>query len=233
MTLSTIGGMPIAEIEQALTAALTRSLCVAPADRPAFIARHLADGEAAATALLPAQPKPPAELDAAVANLAALAKEAVNVAARHGDQPLQRIADYLLRSSGRPGLRLEGDIVVEEEAAPPPAAAEAAGSSPAAAAAAPPTAAAAAAAASTSGGVLAAALQKSSAATAGASASKPTLGSRPSKVLPAVIGAFQEEAAKRIAKHVDEDVIAEAMRAGAAAGGTKTDGSVEALNEER
>ena len=45
-------------------------------------------------------------------------------------------------------------------------------------------------------------------------ATKPTFGKTPSAILPSVIGAFEEKAAERMAKEVDESLIEQAMMAG-------------------
>ena len=124
-----LGGVPLADVEAALSAALNASLCVPARERPAFIARRLVGDATDALPALPAER--PAELEDELAELSELVRDAVNCAARHADQPLQRIADHLLRQGREKlGLQLAGD---DEELALGRAEAEAAAAAAAAA----------------------------------------------------------------------------------------------------
>lgn len=211
-----LGGSPIAEVEAALSAALTASLRVPSRERPAFIAELLvaaAEGKPAAAAAWADAPKTkPPGFDDELEEISELVRNAVNCAARHADHPLHRIADHLLRQ-GRStvGLTLPGDDAFEAAVAPPLAVMNAPSAEPV-----PP-----AAPSSSSGNPLAAIIEQRRA--GGASRDVPVLGKSSSTVLPSVIGAMQEEAAKRIAKNVDEGVIAEAMKAGAKMEGMQPD----------
>lgn len=212
-----IGGLSISEVERALSAALTGSLRCPAAARTAFIAHTLRGDKAAAAALVndTGRLTQPADLDAEVARLAALSKEAVNCAARQTDQPLERIADHILRASGKPGLRLQGDPEPEPEATLPAAGDAFAIAAKAAVAITRTT--------GSSGESSKDSLpqqQQPFAATAPAADNKPfapTLGTSNSVVGASVVSAFADKAAERMAKQVDEDFIAEVMRAGDAA----------------
>ena len=118
-----LGGVPLADVEAALSAALNASLCVPARERPAFIARRLVGDANDALPALPAER--PAELEDELAELSELVRDAVNCAARHADQPLQRIADFLLRTTGHGGVQLSGDTDVPPEPSGGAAAADA------------------------------------------------------------------------------------------------------------
>ena len=199
--MTTLGGTPIAEVEALLSSALTASLCLPAEDRPAFIAQQLVGAGAAAPPPKPPSKKPP-HLEDEIAELNEMVLNAVNCAARHEDQPLQRIADHLLRQGREKlGLQLAGD---DEELALGRAEAEAA----ATAAAAASMAASSKPSASAINPVLQA-LQSRRRAN-----NVPVMGKTTSTISQSVVGALQDEHAKKVAKTIDEDVIREAMAAG-------------------
>ena len=206
-----LGGQPIAEIEAALSDAMTNSLYVPSAERAAFVANHLVRcAEGASSSSAPPLPKPPTEkppnLDEEIAELNDLVRDAVNCAARHADQPLRRIADHLLRQdvTTRAGIELPGDEPPQDAPPSEPPSPERTASAAAAAAT-------AAAAPAVPGNAL---LAKVLANRKLGDAAKPTFGKTPSAILPSVIGAFEEKAAERMAKEVDESLIEQAMMAG-------------------
>ena len=214
-------GMPVAQVEEALSSALTDSLRVPASQRPAFIANRLVAGTSDAAALPDAPQTRPPELDAEIEALNRLVRDAVNCAARHSDQPLQRIADYILRlQPDGAGLALEGDELQQHMPQLEPIAEASASRSPV-----PALTPAAVRKAAITGKTENPVIQ----AIAARRKEKivPLLGKTASTVLPAVIGAFEEEAAKRIARTIDEDVIAEAMKAGSKAKGMDEEGAPE------
>ena len=219
-----LGGVPIADVEAALSSALSASLRVPVHERPEFIARFLtaaADGQP-----VPALPEPPSEkppaLDDEIAELNEMVRTAVNCAARHPDQPLRRIADHMLRQGqSTHGLKLAGDEE-EEATAAELAAAYSAALSAAEAAASAPSPERPANAPNPVQKVLAARR---------AARDVPVLGKTPSAVLPNVIGALKEETAKRAAREVDERIIAQAMKAGSKTEGMQPESTPASRNQ--
>ena len=191
--MATLGGISIAEVEAKLSSALTASLCAPADERAAFIARYLVAGQAGIPPPKRLAEKPP-NLEDEVAELNEMLRDAVNCAARHADQPLQRIADYLLRQEFEGnGLELEGD---KEAALVAIAAATPAAVTPAASA------------------FTATLNPVQKALNARRKPDMPVLGKTESTAGQHFVGMLQEENAKRIARTVDDDVIREAMAAG-------------------
>jgi hypothetical protein len=200
------GGRETAEVERILSTALTASLRVSAVDRPVFIAQHLLGGE------LPVQPsehpEKPADIDEEIMDLAELLKSAVNSAARYPDEPIRRIADHILRQVGDHGLAFGTDQFQEQPSSPsspayrflgppsPPQVEQKRQTVPAQAQGANP---------------MHRAMQERISAKRQVPA---VLGNRASAVLPSVVGAFEEQAARRMARHVDEGVVNQALRAG-------------------
>jgi hypothetical protein len=191
-----LGGTPLSDVEGKLSAALTASLRVAPADRPMYIANHIRGQDVTVKPYAAARP---ADLDAEISELTKLLKAAVNSASRRQGEPLNSIADYILQQLTPD----EGDPVLEEPVrkSSQPSTGQKTGeqsskSTP------------------RSANVLKDALASRAKAT---TPRRTVLGSTASSVLPAVMGAFQDEAAKRAAREVDHSIIEAAMQAGAAA----------------
>lgn len=194
-------GTSIADVEAKLSAALTASLGVAAADRPLFIAQHLQGLE------LTVQPvtsyaQPPADLDEQIAVLTKLTKDAINSASRRSGEPVQSIAMFFLRQCG------------EDEAEPEPVPKPAPAPAPEPELFDKPTGSSAAESKPSNMAELKAKLGIAP------KASTPRrtglAGASPADVLPAVVSAFQEEAARKAAKQVDENLIEQALAAGKA-----------------
>ena len=196
-------GMAIADVEAKLGAALTASLRAPAAERTAFIAQFLqSEGKAPLPVVQNSQP--PVDLDAEIATLAQVIRMAVNSASRRSGDPIQNIAMFLLRQCGED----EQETPASESGPESSAEQQQSSSSPSAAA----DSAAGAKPRNLTG--LRSALGVDG--RVSPVARRPVLGNDASQVLPAVIGAFQEEAARKAAKQVDESLIAAAMTAGAA-----------------
>lgn len=199
-----LAGMPIAEVEQRLSEAASSSLWVPPSQRPLHIAELLL-GLQPETELLETMQKP-SNLDVEIQALTTLIRNAVNSAARRDGDPLENIAAFLLQLYAED---LEETETEEPEAQQVEAHAATALTQTLKAASAskevprpkpPPR----------SLSALKAILGKPK----GQRSGLPVLGRTASSVFPAVVGAFQEETAKRAAKTIDESVIGAAIAAG-------------------
>ena len=218
---TTSGKETHAQLEQALSEAFNASLRYPAPQRPVLVAHQLIGIALPSFARHSRLTVRPVDFDAEVKALAAEMQEAVNSAARHADVSRRRIADHLLRASQQPGL----DFACDENELAKIAEREA----EAAAAAANSTVTASRSAdveardRSTLGPRTALAdsvrADVTSRSTTQHQIAPPTLGSRPSAIFPTVIGAFQEQAAKRVAREVDESVIEQAIQAGLKAQG--------------
>ena len=213
-------GMMLYEVEDALSVAMTQSLRYQRGDRPVFVARHLigqkpGDG----LTLLTEKPKSHSLLKQEIAELTALVKLAVNCASRHEDEPLKRIADHLLRnargteagietiSAAEAQVQAQAKAVAEEEAQRMQQELEELASKGGGSGVISPA----------KGNILARVLahrEKERVQERG-QMGFPMLGKRPSAVLPTVISAFQEQAARKQAREVDHKLIEDAMAAGA------------------
>ena len=172
-----------------LSSALTASLRVPLDERPRFIAQTLR-GEPPVVSI---PVKEPDDLDAEIDILVELLKEAVNSACRRPQvEPIESIIMFL--------LRVDGDDSQEEPVYAPPDPCDT--PEQAAARRRPPR----------SIREFRSLLGIRAKSAAGARP-KQTMGRTASVVFPTVLGAFQEQAAKRAAKEVDERVIAEAIEA--------------------
>ena len=217
--LSMLCGERLHEIENALSIALTQSLRFPAKSRPIFIGRHLL-GQEQDTSIAPLAVMPQA-VEKEIDDLRALVNLAVNNAARYNDEPIRRIADYFLRHCGMQEPELAGTIGTTEkelQQSEDDAMAEADASLAAERQAAAEQQAAASdqrLAAKKTPLTRVLDLRDRQRSDAAATQQFAKLGRRASQVLPTVIGAFQEEAAKRQAREVDESVIAEAMAAAA------------------
>ena len=97
-----VGGMPIAELESVLSTALTACLQVSKHDRTAFVAQHLIKGpDGCALFDKVSRTKRPPRLGEEIAEMSRMLSDAVNAAAQHQDQPLQRISEHLTRQNTR------------------------------------------------------------------------------------------------------------------------------------
>ena len=206
-----LGGEHLYEIEDALSVAMTASLKFPANSRPSFIGRHLLR-QNQDPSLLQLEHKP-AHLNEEIAELQTIVAEAVNSAARYDDEPLGRIADCLLRHGGGCGSGLDAIGKVEQLLQKEDM--EFAVACAAKAANAPPEG----EMASNSRvnpllRVLSLRDKERRDAQDGEQSITIKLGKRPSQVMPSVIGTFQEAAARRQAREVDEEVIALAMAAG-------------------
>ena len=210
-------GIVLYEVEDALSIAMTQSLRYQPSDRPVFIAQHLigrkpGDG----LALLTEKPKSQSVLKQEIAELTSLVKLAVNCAARHEDEPLKRIADNLLRSARGTEAGIETISAAEAQAqAQAKAAAEEAAQKMQQELEEQAAKGGAAAISPAKGNVLARVLahrEKERQEEKGPGFIG-SIGKRPSSVLPSVISAFQEQAARKQAREVDHKLIEEAMAA--------------------
>lgn len=199
-------GMQMTEVEAALSTALTASLHVPAHARTEFVAAMLvAIADKAPTPAVPEAPstKPPG-LDDEIAELNELVRNAVNCAARHSDDPLRRIADHLLRQGRQAsGLRLPGDedpVVLVA-----PAAADASTSVPDSPSVEAPQA--------------VNPMQKAlEARRVGRDVPVVDKGAVSGG---SVIGALQREAANRAAREIDENIVAQGMKAGIKAAGVE------------
>jgi hypothetical protein len=207
-----LGGEYLYEIEDALSVAMTASLRFPAKSRPIFIGRQLLrQNQDASLVQLTAMP---ARLNQEIVELQDIVAGAVNSAARYNDEPLRRIADFLLRHGGGPGSSLdaigkaEQSLQKEELEAAAARAAEVSvqrqGQEVVGSSMENPLL-----------RVLNLREQERRDATDGQQPMPVKLGKRPSQVMPSVIGTFQEAAARRQAREVDDDVIAQAMAAGA------------------
>ena len=207
-----LGGEYLYEIEDALSVAMTASLRFPAKSRPIFIGRQLLrQNQDASLVQLTAMPT---RLNQEIVELQDIVAGAVNSAARYNDEPLRRIADFLLRHGGGPGSSLdaigkaEQSLQKEELEAAAARAAEVSvqrqGQEVVGSSMENPLL-----------RVLNLREQERRDATDGQQPMPVKLGKRPSQVMPSVIGTFQEAAARRQAREVDDDVIAQAMAAGA------------------
>jgi hypothetical protein len=188
-------GTPIADVEARLSEALTASLRVPATDRPLFIAGYLQGNQSSSPQSVLEEPS---DLDAEIAEISSLLKAAVNSACCRNEEPFTSIAAYIIRQHSMK----DDDLPIDEAAVDPePISAEATGTpekqQP------------------RSLNDLKDAVGLSNHAAPRAK-SAPVLGTSASNVLPAVIGAFQDEAARKAAKVVDQSIIDAAIRAGAA-----------------
>lgn len=214
---SMLCGQPFSDVEARLSASISASLRVHEPDRAFFISQHLLGEDV--SALLPQVPLPkPDNFEAEVATLTGLVKAAVNSASRQGgSEPLHNIAEYLLLYCIE-----DEELLAYDEDQPVPTSIGTESTAPA-------STSALTGALATAGAGKAVAKQKPpprnlaelKAAIGSLNKKKKTvrnsttvLGKSASTVMPAVIGAFQEEAAKRAAQSIDEGVIAAAMAAG-------------------
>jgi hypothetical protein len=203
-----IGGEYLYEIEDALSVAMTASLRYPAKSRPAFIGRHLLrqNQDPGLTQLSTM----PAHLNQEIEELQNIIAGAVNSAARYNDEPLRRIADCLLRHGGGPGSGLDAIGRAEKQAQQEEMDAAAALKAQAAAQGAEREV----VGKSRENPLLRALGARDQERAADQSMQPMRLGKRPSQVMPSVIGTFQEAAARRQAREVDDDVIAAAMAAG-------------------
>lgn len=196
-------GTPVAEIEAKLSKALSASLHVPAAERAIFIAQHLLGHEPRPE--MPTIQKPD-NFEGELTSLSALIKAAVNSASRRRDsEPIQSIADYLV-------LHCTSDeellMVIDEEEK------EANTSSSLSSALANAGAGKSSSQKATPKNLSALKSLVGARRRSSVSAARTVLGRSASTVLPAVIGAFQEEAAKKAAKAIDQSIIDAAMKAG-------------------
>ena len=221
-----IGGLQLSAIEEKLAVAMSDSLRVVALDRPKFIAMQLL-GELEPGTGCRLQQSQPTNLVAEIAQLTTSIKMAVNTAARHNDEPLRRIADSLLRSVGaaHPGLNSITVADVQEQKMAAAKVAEEAVDNRTPSATRTANDNSAAGISSISANPLQRVLdqREQSRRDEDTTRAMPKLGSRPSQILPTVIGTFQEAAAKKQAREVDDDLIAEAMAAGMAHQGMGAD----------
>jgi len=202
--------MPMDDLEAGLATALRASLVFDAKTRPAYIALRLLHEMMADTydVVMPPPPKvqvAPKDIDATIAELTRVVKEAVNSGVRQATADevrcsiVEGIADHLLLLNGGGGLFGDGQVEPEEIAATNGAQADASEAAPALS--------------EVDKNVVAAALAGRGGPRK-VSYARYVLGRSATAVMPAVIGAFQEQAAKRAAREVDDKLINESVEAG-------------------
>ena len=204
----------VATLEQALQISMSASLLYEEKARPTYIALrllHELDEDydvvdlLSPSASIPLAGGPPKDMGAAVASLTELVKAAVNGAVRNREMSIaEGIANHLLLLNHEHGLLGADDDVDEAEAA-----SDGAATPPAPAATDKKSADARPAAMRTMRQALEAKGPQKK-----VSYARVVLGRQASSVLPAVIGAFQDEAAKRAARLVDDVTIRKAVKEG-------------------
>lgn len=192
-------GTSIADLEAKLSAALTASMRVPAEYRPSFIAYWLLDTQSPVP--YPELTEKPPNLDAEINALTALIREAVNSASRQPDDPLPNIASYLMRTHGDNEDEVDE---LEEEPVPDVQPKQL-----------PRRPASSTVQKKRDMRDLRAALGLGKNSCTPPRKTVPVLGHSASSVLPAVIGAFQDEQSKKATKRVDMNIIDMALEAGA------------------